>query len=79
VIKETVVVEKPVEKVVQATVVVEKPVEKIVQVTQATANYGKVTILSTQANPVEEQEKMRGVVLKDFPASRNSSAWRNRR
>ena len=67
VVEKTVVVEKPVEKVVQATVVVEKPVEKVVQVTAAPANYGKVTILSTQANPVEEQEKMRGVVLKAFP------------
>lgn len=69
VVEKTVVVEKPVEKVVQATVVVEKEkvVEKPVQVTVAPPNYGKVTILSTQANPVEEQEKMRGVVLKAFP------------
>ncbi len=54
-----------VEKVV--TQVVEKPVEKVVQVTAAPTNYGKVTIFSTQANPVEEQEKMRGVVLANFP------------
>jgi len=54
---------------IEKTVVVEKVVEvaKEVPVTVAPPDFGKVTILSTQANPVEEQEKMRGVVLKDFP------------
>ncbi len=77
VIKETVVVTKEVEKVVtkevekvvKETVVVTKEVEKVVEkvVTPTPVDYGKVLILSTQAKPVEEAEKMRGIVLKDFP------------
>jgi len=65
VIKETVVVTKPVE----ATVVVTKPVEvtKVVEVTPTPVDYGKVTFISTQCVPVEEAEKMRGVILADFP------------
>ncbi len=65
------VVEKPVEKVVKETVVVEKPVEKvvekIVEVTPTPVDFGNVVILSTQGVPVEEAEKMRGIVLADFP------------
>lgn len=61
VIEKEVVVEKP---VVQ-TVVVEK--EKVVEVTAAPVDYGSVLFLSTQARPVEEAEKMRGVILADFP------------
>lgn len=59
----------PTPQVIEKTVVVEKTVviEKPVEITVTPRNYGKVTILSTQANPVEEQEKMRGVVLKAFP------------
>ncbi len=77
VVKETVVVTKEVEKVVKETVVVTKEVEKVVTkevekvvekvVTPTPVDYGKVVILSTQAKPVEEAEKMRGIVLKDFP------------
>ena len=63
----TKIVEKPVEKVVKETVVVEKEVEKIVEVTPTPVDYGKVVILSTQGVPVEEAEKMRGIVLANFP------------
>jgi multiple sugar transport system substrate-binding protein len=72
-IVETVVVTQEVEKEVVVTkevekeVVVTKEVEKVVEVTPVPEDYGKVVILSTQANPVEEQEKMRGIVLADFP------------
>lgn len=59
VVRETVVVTKEVEKVVEVEV------EKVI--TPTLVNYGKVVILSTQAKPVEEAEKMRGIVLKDFP------------
>ncbi len=45
VIKETVIVEKPVEKIVQQTVIVEKPVEKIVQ----------QTVVVNQTTVVEKQ------------------------
>lgn len=41
-------------------------VEKIVEVTPEAMNYGNVTIFSTQATPIEEQEKMRGIVLANF-------------
>lgn len=61
VIKETVVVTK------EIPVEVTKVVEKVVEVTPAPVDYGKVTFLSTQARPVEEAEKMRGIVLADFP------------
>ena len=59
----------PTPQVVEKTVVIEqtKVVPATVVVTAAPPDYGKVVILSTQANPVEEQEKMRGVVLKAFP------------
>lgn len=63
VIRETVVVTKE----VPVTQVVTKEVEKITVVTPTPVDYGRVLILSTQAKPVEEAEKMRGVVLRDFP------------
>jgi multiple sugar transport system substrate-binding protein len=57
---ETVVVEVPGEEVeVVVTEVVEVPAEAV--------DYGDVVIMSTQGVPVEEAEKMRGVVLADFP------------
>jgi multiple sugar transport system substrate-binding protein len=65
------VVEKVVEKEVpvKETVVVEKEkvVEKIVEVTPVPVDYGSILFLSTQARPVEEAEKMRGVILAGFP------------
>jgi len=67
VIKETVVVTKVVEKPVEVTKVVEKVVEKEVVVTPTPVDYGKVAFISTQCVPVEEAEKMRGVILADFP------------
>jgi multiple sugar transport system substrate-binding protein len=45
-------------------------VTEVVEVTRVvegmTDNYGNVVIMSTQAVPVEEQERMRGIVLADF-------------
>lgn len=61
---ETVEVEKQV--VVTQEVVVTKEVEKVVEVTPMAIDYGPVTIFSTQFVPIEEQEKMRGIVLADF-------------
>jgi len=55
--KETVVVKET--QIVEAT--------KIVEVTPVPVDYGKVTFLSTQGVPIEEAEKMRGIVLADFP------------
>ncbi|RMG95507.1 MAG: extracellular solute-binding protein [Chloroflexi bacterium] len=46
-------------QVVVETVTVEVPAEQ--------PDFGKVVILSTQGVPVEEAEKMRGIVLADFP------------
>ena len=61
------VIEKEVvvEKEVPVTVVVEK--EVVVEVPAEPVDYGEVVIFSTQAVPVEEAEKMRGIVLADFP------------
>ena len=60
------VIEKEVvvEKEVPVTVVVEK--EVVVEVPAEPVDYGEVVIFSTQAVPVEEAEKMRGIVLADF-------------
>jgi len=76
VVKETVIVEKPVEKVVEKivkeTVIVEKPVEKVVKETVVVEkpvgpkDYGKVVVFSTQGVPVAEAEAMRNVVLAGF-------------
>jgi len=49
------------EKVVETVVVT-----KIVEVTPVPIDYGRVTFISTQMVPVEEAEKMRGVILRDF-------------
>jgi len=47
---------------------VEVPVEVTVEVPAEpeVVDYGEVVIFSTQAVPVEEAEKMRGIVLADF-------------
>lgn len=73
-VEKQVIVTQEVEKVVEVEKIVTQEVEKIVtqevekivEVTPQAVDYGLVTIFSTQANPIEEQEKMRGVVLKDF-------------
>jgi len=57
----TVTVEVPVERTVERTV------EVVVEVTPTPVHYGQVTFISTQMVPVEEAEKMRGVILADFP------------
>jgi len=61
----TVTVEVPVKETVE--VPVERTVEVPVEVTPTPVDYGKVTFISTQCVPVEEAEKMRGVILADFP------------
>ncbi len=61
---ETVVITVEVPK--EVVVTKEVSVEKVVEITPEVVDYGPVVILSTQANPVEEQEKMRGIVLADF-------------
>jgi multiple sugar transport system substrate-binding protein len=63
----TVTVEVPVERTVEVEVPVERTIEVPVEVTPVPTDYGQVVIFSTQANPVEEQEKMRGIVLANFP------------
>jgi len=71
VVEKEVVVEKPVVQtvVVEKEKVVEKEVVKtvVIEVTPVPVDYGKVTFISTQCVPVEEAEKMRGVILRDFP------------
>jgi len=59
------VVEVPKEVVKEVTK--EVPVEKIVQVTPTPVNYGSLVWLSTQLRPVQEAEKVRGVILANFP------------
>ncbi len=56
VIRETVVVPGTPEVVTVVETVIPQPVD-----------YGSVVIMSTQGVPVEEAEKMRGIVLADFP------------
>ena len=57
--------EVPVE--VQVEVPVQVTVEKII--TPTPINYGDVVFMSTQFNTINEAEAVRGVVLKDFPAT----------
>lgn len=63
---ETVEVEKQVVVTQEVVVTKEVEIEKVVEVTPMVTDYGTVTIFSTQATPIEEQEKMRGIVLSDF-------------
>src|SRR3989304_5103323 len=51
------------------TVEVTRPVETIVEVTSTPVNYGSLVWLSTQLRPVQEAEKVRGVILADFPGA----------
>ena len=65
----TVTVEVPVKETVEVEVEVpvEKEVEVPVEVTPVPVDFGEVVIFSTQGVPVEEAERMRGIVLADFP------------
>ncbi len=64
---QTVTVEVTRQVEVTKQVEITKQVETIVEVTATPVNYGNVVMLSTQLNPVQEAEKMRGVILADFP------------
>lgn len=54
-------------QLVEVTKQVQVETTKIVQVTAAPVNYGNIVWLSTQLNPVQEAEKVRGVILANFP------------
>ncbi len=54
---------------VQVTVEVPKEVERVVEVTPTPVSYGELVWLSTQLRPVGEAERVRGVILEDFPAA----------
>ena len=54
---------------VPVTVEVPKEVEKIVEVTPTPVNFGEFVWLPTQLRPVGEAEKVRGVILEDFPGA----------
>ena len=54
---------------VPVTVEVPKEVEKIVEVTPTPVDYGSLVWSSTQLRPVGEAEKVRGVILEDFPGT----------
>lgn len=59
----------PVEVTRQVQVEVTKEVERVVEVTATPINYGSLVWLSTQLRPVQEAEKVRGVILADFPGA----------
>ncbi len=54
---------------VQVTVEVPQEVERIVEVTPTPISYGELVWLSTQLRPVGEAERVRGVILEDFPGA----------
>jgi multiple sugar transport system substrate-binding protein len=58
-----VVREVPVTQVVEIT----REVERVVEVTAMPEDYGELVWLSTQLRPVQEAERVRGVILADFP------------
>ncbi|MGH2606589.1 MAG: ABC transporter substrate-binding protein [Anaerolineales bacterium] len=51
------------------TVTVTREVERIVEVTPTSVDYGELVWLSTQLRPVGEAERVRGVILEDFPGA----------
>src|SRR3990172_7453954 len=53
----------------QVEVTKEVEVETIVEVTATPVDYGSLVWLSTQLRPVQEAEKVRGVILADFPGT----------
>ncbi|MGH2625873.1 MAG: hypothetical protein ACRDHY_04395, partial [Anaerolineales bacterium] len=50
-------------------VTVTREVERIVEVTPTSVDYGELVWLSTQLRPVGEAERVRGVILEDFPGA----------
>ncbi|MBI4771655.1 MAG: extracellular solute-binding protein, partial [Chloroflexi bacterium] len=60
-----VVKEVPVTQVVEVT----KEVKQVVEVTATPVDYGNIVWLSTQLRPVQEAERVRGVILADFPGA----------
>lgn len=44
-------------------------VERVVEVTATPVDYGSIVWLSTQLRPVQEAERVRGVILADFPGA----------
>lgn len=54
---------------VEVTKQVPVEVETIIEVTSTPVNYGNLVWLSTQLRPVQEAEKVRGVILADFPGT----------
>ncbi|MCI0399477.1 MAG: ABC transporter substrate-binding protein [Chloroflexi bacterium] len=70
VVTETEVVTEQIEvtRIVEGESVTEQiEVTRVVEVAPEVVDFGNVLILSTQAVPVEEAERMRGIVLADFP------------
>ena len=65
VVTQEVIKEVPVTQIVEVT----KQVETIVEVTAVPVNFGELVWLSTQLRPVQEAEKVRGVILADFPGT----------
>ena len=63
----TVEVTRPVEVTRQVEVQVTNQVETVVEVTSTPVDFGDLVWLSTQLRPVQEAEKVRGVILADFP------------
>lgn len=62
-----VTVEVPVEVIVTEVVIEEREVERVVEVTPAPVDYGEILWSSTQLRPVHEAERVRGVILTNFP------------
>lgn len=54
---------------VEVTKQVPVEVETIIEVTSTPVSYGNLVWLSTQLRPVQEAEKVRGVILADFPGT----------
>jgi len=66
---QTVTVEVTRQVEVTKQIEVTKQVETIVEVTATPVNYGNLVWLSTQLRPVQEAEKVRGVIVADFPGA----------
>lgn len=58
-----------VEKIVEVEKTVEVEVVKEVYITETPVDYGNLVWISTQFKPVQEAEKVRGLILADFPGT----------